>query len=156
MNRMTCAGIAVAMLLSGGCTQDSSTPQTGAPQVAASRSAAAQSSGPLIVFDMVTPGERRTVSPNWAAINAQPLGSQGNPVRTLMPQGQQAYLRRLVCPDGTTPAFRRIRNVGPGPYTTIVDAYDVRCGATSQTVYLDMYHPNYIEPRAVPGFTLRP
>ena len=146
MNRMTRAGMAVALLLVGGCTQDGSTPQTAAPQ----------SSGTLVVLDMTTPGERRTVSPNWAAINAQPLGTQGNPVRTLMPQGQQAYLRRLVCPDGATPAFRRIRNVGPGPYTTIVDAYDVRCGASSQTVYLDMYHPNYVEQFPVPGFALRP
>lgn len=148
----------VAMLLaSAACTQsgDQPPPQTAAASAAAA-AAAPQSSGSIQVFDFMTPGERRTVSPNWSAINAQPLGSRGNPVRTLMPQGQQAYLRRLICPDGATPTFRRIGNFGVGVYTTVIDGYEVRCGSTVYTVYMDMYHPNYIERRPIPGFTIRP
>ena len=118
--------------------------------------ALAQNAGSIEIFDMMAPGERRRVTPDWAAINAQPLGSKGNPVRVYLPAGQRAYLQALVCPDGTRPLFGRIGNVGPGPYTSIVDAYDVRCGAASYYVALDMYHPGYVERRAVPGFTLRP
>jgi hypothetical protein len=108
------------------------------------------------VFDMLAPGERRTVSPDWASIEVQPLGSKGNPVRSFLPAGQQAYLRRLQCPDGSTPDFQRQGSVGAGPYTTIIDAYEVRCASKSVVLYLDMYHPGYIERRAVPEFTIRP
>jgi hypothetical protein len=123
-------------------------PQTAAPPSRPGRS--------IKVLDMTAPGERRTVSPDWAAIEAQPLGSKGNPVRTYLPPGQQAYLGRLRCPDGSTPTFQRQGTVGEGPYTTIVDAYEVRCAEKSVVIYLDMYHPGYFEPRAVPGFTIKP
>jgi len=66
-----------------------------------------------------------------------------SPRPEMLPAGQQAYLRCLVCADGSAPGFRRISSAGAGPYTTVVDAYDVRCGGTLQTVYLDMYRPNY-------------
>lgn len=150
--------LVVAIPLLGACTQsgDTPAPQTSAASVAAAAMPAPQSSGSIQVFDFMAPGNRRTVSPNWATINAQLLGSKGNPVRALMPQGQQAYLNRLICPDGKTPSFRRIGNFGVGVYTTIIDGYDVRCGSSNYTVYLDMYHPNYIEQRPVPGFTIRP
>ena len=118
--------------------------------------AIAQSSGSIDIFDIMAPGERRRVTPDWAAINAQPLGSKGNPVRTYEPAGQRAYLQSLVCADGLRPGFRRIGNVGPGPYSSIVDAYEVSCETASYRVMLDMYHPGYVERRAVPGFTLRP
>ena len=52
----------------------------------------------------------------------------GNPVRAFQPDGQRAYLRRLVCPGGAPPDFRRIGNIGPGPYSTILDDYEVKCG----------------------------
>jgi hypothetical protein len=123
-------------------------PRTAAPSSGATRS--------IQVFDMLTPGERRTVSPDWASIEAQPLGSKGNPVRSFLPTGEHAYLRRLQCLDGSTPAFERQGSVGAGPYTTIIDAYEVRCAGKSVVLYLDMYHPGYIERRAVPGFTIRP
>ena len=119
-------------------------------------SAIAQSSGSIEILDAMAPGERRRVTPDWAAINAEPLGSAGNPVRVPQPAGQRAYLQSLVCADGLRPAFRRIGNVGPGPYGSIVDAYEVRCETASCRVMLDMYHPGYVERRAVPGFTLRP
>lgn len=147
--------IAVVVLALAACTQTAgnATLQTAATQTTAAPPP--QSSGTVVVYDFLVQGNRRTVSPNWAAINSQPLGTQGNPVRTLMPEGQRAYLQRLVCPDGAPPSYRRIRNVGVGVYTTIIDEYDVRCGARNSLIYMDMYHPNYIERRAVPDFRLR-
>ena len=118
--------------------------------------AAAQSSGSIDVLDLTIPGERRKVQPNWAAINAQPLGSAGNPVRAFMPAGEYGYLRDLLCADGLRPFYKRISNGGAGPYTTIVDIFDVRCETAAYRVYMDMYHPGHVEKRAVPGFTIRP
>src|SRR5262249_7671707 len=86
--------------------------QTPAGEPRRQRAAPAAGSGRSIkVLDMTVRGERRTVSPDWAAIEAQPLGSKGNPVRTYQPPGEQAYLQRLRCPDGSTPAFERQGNV---------------------------------------------
>lgn len=124
--------------------------------VLAAASAAAQGAGSIEIFDMMAPGERRRVTPDWAAINAQPLGSKANPVRTYQPAGEYAYLRDLLCADGLRPFYKRIGNAGPGPYTSIVDVFDVRCETAAYRVYLDMYHPGHVEKRAVPGFTLRP
>lgn len=102
---------------------------------------AAQNSGSIDVLDLTIPGERRKVQPNWAAINAQPLGSAGNPVRAFMPASEYAYLRDLLCADGLRPFYKGIGNSGAGPYTTIVDVFDVRCETASYRVYMDMYHP---------------
>lgn len=148
------AGVIAATLASAACTQTTQNAPPGTTTAAAAN--APQTSGTIQVVDVFTTGQPRTVSPNWASINAQPLGSKGNPVRTFMPRGQHAYLQRLVCPDGSTPSFTRIGNFGVGVYSTIIDGYDVRCGATSYTVYMDLYHPAYVERRPVPGFTIRP
>lgn len=143
--------VAMTTLALAACTQSGSQP----PQTAStSASTPLQSSGSIQVINFA--GDLRTVSPDWAAINAQPLGSEGNPVRTFLPRGQHAYLSRLVCPDGSTPLFGRIKNYGVGVYTTIIDGYDVRCGSASYKIFLDMYHPTYRERRPVPGFTIRP
>jgi hypothetical protein len=98
---------------------------------------------------------RKTITPDWAAINAVPLGDKGNPVRVSMPPGQHAYLSRLMCPSGGAPTFGRVGSFGVGPYGTIVDGYDVDCTGSKRLVYMDMYHPGYVERRAVPGFTIR-
>ncbi len=124
--------------------------------VVAGSPAAAQSSGSIEIFDVTAPGERRRVTPDWAAINAQPLGSKGNPVRTYLAAGEYTYLRDLLCADGLRPSYKRIGTAGLGPYATIVDVFDVRCGTASHRVCMDMYHPGYVEKRAVPGFSLRP
>jgi hypothetical protein len=116
----------------------------------------AQTSGPLEVMDLLSPKERKQVTPDWKKINAAALGTRDNPVRTYMPDGERAYLMRLVCPDGSQPGFRRRGSIGAGPYTTILDLYDVTCGATSREVVMDMYHPAYVERRAVAGFKIRP
>ncbi|HSG35304.1 MAG TPA: hypothetical protein VLA37_12280 [Sphingomonadaceae bacterium] len=83
------------------------------------------------------------------------LGSDENPVRASMPQGQRAYLDRLRCPDGSAPAYHRVGNFGVGVYGNIVDGYQVTCpGAEPKMVVMDMYHRGYVENRAVPGFTI--
>lgn len=86
-----------------------------------------------------------------------PLGSEKNPVRVNMPSGQRAYLARLRCSDGKAPQFQRGGSVGPGPFGSIVDVYDVNCGDAAPgnvPVYLDMYHSEHDEKNAVPGFTI--
>lgn len=86
-----------------------------------------------------------------------PLGSSRNPVRADSPIGQRAYLARLRCSDGKPPRFERRGNVGPGVFGNIIDDYQVDCGAAAPgqvSVRMDLYHPGYVETRAVPGFTI--
>jgi len=88
---------------------------------------------------------------------AHPLGSQENPVRVEMPQGQFAYLSTLRCADGQPPQFNRIGNYGIGVFGNIIDGYDVRCEGSEPaktTVFMDMYHAGHVETRPVPGFTI--
>lgn len=89
-----------------------------------------------------------------AKAELSPLGSKANPVRENMPTGELAYLARLRCADGSTPAADRQGNVGTGIYRNIVDLYSVTCaGAASVEVYMDMYHDGP-ELRPIPGFTI--
>ena len=91
-----------------------------------------------------------------AKAEQHPLGSKKNPVRENMPKGQLAYLARLRCADGATPAAVRNGNVGTGVFGNIVDLYTVACeGAAPVEVYMDMYHDGP-ENRPVPGFTMAP
>ena len=90
-----------------------------------------------------------------AQVARYPLGSQENPVRASMPQGQRAYLARLRCANLKAPEFSRIGSAGMSPYGNIADAYSVRCPGSepaSTTVYMDMYHAGHAEEAAVPGF----
>lgn len=85
---------------------------------------------------------------------AYPLGSEKNPVRENMPEGEKAYLSRLRCADGNAPAFNRAGSVGDSPYGYIMDLYNVTCpGAAAVEVYMDMYHDGG-EQQPVPGFTI--
>jgi len=111
-----------------------------------------QTSGSIVIQPLLE--GRKTITPDWAAINAVPLGDKGNPVRVHL-AGQEAYLSRLVCSNGAPPTFYRVGSFGVGVYGTIVDGYDVDCAGSKRMVFMDMYHPNYVEPRPVPGFTIR-
>lgn len=92
-----------------------------------------------------------------ARVACAPLGSAENPVRAHMPAGQHAYLRRLRCPDGTAPQFRRLGSVGLSPYGSMMDVYEIVCGESlRRTIHMDMYHPGYIEERAIEGFSIEP
>jgi hypothetical protein len=117
--------------------------------------AVGQANTSIEIFDMMSPGERKTVRPDWKAIAAKPLGSRDNPVRAFQPPGEHAYLGRLVCPDGARPIIHRLGSIGPGPYTSILDDYEVRCGEVVHRVIMDMYHPGYVECRAVSGLSIR-
>ncbi|MET0370426.1 MAG: hypothetical protein ABW039_03510 [Sphingobium sp.] len=89
--------------------------------------------------------------------DAHPLGSDKNPVRVSSPAGERAYLSRLICADGRHPGFERGGSTGMGPFGTILDVYAVDCAnAPTVSVYMDMYHSDYVEVRAVPGFTIKP
>jgi len=84
-----------------------------------------------------------------------PLGHETNPVRCWMPGGEQEYLSRLRCADGSAPSFFRTGSYGSGPYGTIIDGYKVQCGkAEPVMVFMDMYHGEHVETEAVPGFTI--
>jgi len=85
-----------------------------------------------------------------------PLGSAQRPVRTQGPSGQREYLGRLVCPGGEAPGFQRRGSIGESPYGFPMDVYEVRCkGQAEQAVYMDLYHPRFVEKETVPGFTLK-
>lgn len=89
---------------------------------------------------------------------ASPLGSRENPVRAEMPSGQRAYLSRLRCSDGSRPAFQRVGNFGVGVFGRIIDGYQVVCRGSEPAetmVFMDMYHPGYIENEPVEGFTIQ-
>ena len=85
---------------------------------------------------------------------AEPLGANTNPVRCDMPSGQRAYLSRLRGPDGKPPRFHRVGSFGAGPYGNMLDGYEVKSGTNTVMVFMDMYHPGYVETNAVPGFTI--
>lgn len=93
-----------------------------------------------------------------AEASKHPLGSEENPVRVNMPQGQRAYLSRLRCANGKKPEFERQGSVGAGPFGSIVDVYAVDCGKAAPgnvAVYMDMYHSDHDEKNPVPGFTIK-
>lgn len=104
----------------------------------------------------------QALQPGWTApdvseeaLSRHPLGSAGNPVRAQGPSGQRAYLARLRCADGSTPAQRRIGSTGTGPWGFILDIHEVRCkGGLTAGVHMDLYHPGYIEHAPVPGFRM--
>lgn len=85
---------------------------------------------------------------------AHPLGSEKNPVRVSMPEGERAYLARLRCADGSRPTLMSRSSTGAGPYGNILDLYPVVCsGKEAVEVYMDMYHGE-AETRPVPGFSI--
>ncbi len=91
-----------------------------------------------------------------AEIDKHPLGSIENPVLAHGPAGEQAYFARLRCPEGTQPFFERGGSVMErSPYGSIMDVYEVVCDSPPKyAVFIDMYHPGYVELRPIPGFTI--
>jgi hypothetical protein len=82
------------------------------------------------------------------------LGSEKNPVKCYGPDGERAYLRRLRGPDGAPPTFFRLGSYGVGPYGNIIDGYKVKTSEAEIMVFMDMYHPDYVETNPVAGFGL--
>ena len=93
------------------------------------------------------------------AAAAHPLGSTANPVRVGGPEGEQAYIARLRCADGSTPQVGARGAGGVGAFGTIVDLYPIDCGAAAPgkvALALDMYHEEHREDRPPPGFRIEP
>jgi len=91
-----------------------------------------------------------------AEAEMHPLGSIQNPVLAQGPAGEQAYFARLRCPEGKQPFFERGGSVMErSPYGSIMDVYEVVCDKPPKyEVFIDMYHPGYVELRPIPGFTI--
>ncbi len=92
-----------------------------------------------------------------AAASAFPLGSLQNPVRVGGPSGQQAYLSRLRCADGSRPAVGQGADAGAGGFGSIVQRFQLDCGSAApgkQDVMMDKYHQDHRETRAPQGFRI--
>lgn len=115
---------------------------------------AQQASGPLEVH---TPaGARKTVYPEWRWITPNPLGEELNPVRVHGRPGRQAYLSRLVCPEGGAPVFSQIGVTRGGPYGSPLDIVMVSCVNLAKRIHFDVFHvAEYLERRAIAGFRIR-
>jgi hypothetical protein len=96
-----------------------------------------------------TPGKTTTDNPP-----ADPLGSQENPVRCDMPDGERAYLDRLRCPDGSRVRYQRLGSFTSEASDNMLDGYRILCGERETTIYMDMYHPGHIENEPAEGFTI--
>ena len=94
-----------------------------------------------------------------AAAQAHPLGTVDNPVRVGGPEGEQAYIARLRCGDGSAPRVGQPSTMGAGAFGSIVDGYPLDCGGAAPgrfTIVMDKYHEEHREERAPAGFTLLP
>ena len=92
-----------------------------------------------------------------AAASTFPLGSVQNPVRVGGPQGQQAFLLRLRCEDGSRPTVGQGADAGPGGFGSGVQRFQLDCGSAApgkQDLMLDKYHQEHRETRAPAGFVL--
>jgi len=92
-----------------------------------------------------------------AAASAYPLGSIQNPVRVGGPQGQQVYLARLRCADGSRPGVGPGVDAGAGGFGSVVQRFQLDCGSAAPgkvDLMMDMYHAEHRETRAPAGFTL--
>jgi hypothetical protein len=100
-------------------------------------------------------GER--VKPDMAEVEKYPLGSKDNPIRVSGPSGERKYLSELICNNGEpVSAYSRVGSAGTGPYGAILDVYIVICdtdkGVVEHSVFMDMYHGEYVEKRPAHGF----
>ena len=94
-----------------------------------------------------------------AAASAFPLGSLHNPVRVGGPLGQQAYLARLRCGDGSRPSLGKAVSAGAGGFGSVVQRFQLDCGTAAPgkvELVMDMYHEEHRETRAPAGLALQP
>jgi hypothetical protein len=91
-----------------------------------------------------------------ADIARHPLGSAENPVKVQGVEGEYVYLARLRCLEDKPPVVERRGSAGTlSPYGSIMDIYEAVCDAPPAfTIFVDMYHPGYVEQGAVPGFAI--
>lgn len=91
-----------------------------------------------------------------AEMAKHPLGSAENPVKVQGVEGEYIYLARLRCPEDKPPVVERRGSAGTlSPYGSIMDIYEAVCDAPPAfVIFVDMYHPGYVEQAAVPGFAI--
>ena len=92
-----------------------------------------------------------------AAAASFPLGSLQNPVRVGGPEGRRAYVSRLRCGDGSSPAVGPVAAGGIGGFGSIVEGVTLDCGGAAPgkaELLVDIYHEEHRETRAPAGFTL--
>lgn len=92
-----------------------------------------------------------------AAAASHPLGTAANPVRVGGPEGERAYIAKLLCADGRAPKVGQRSSAGVGAFGTIVDIYPLDCGSAAPgkvNLVMDMYHEEHRETQAPAGFTL--
>lgn len=90
-----------------------------------------------------------------AQAGAHPLGTLANPIRVAGPEGERAYLARLLCADGRAPAIGPAAPAGVGAYGSLVEAHPLDCGAAAPgkvSLVVDRYHEENPETRAPAGF----
>lgn len=121
---------------------------------AAQRLGARTTSPEQMVSQMDPNGPEEELRRQIAAADAHPLGTIENPVRVGGPEGERAYLGRLRCADGATPAIGERSTVGVGAFGSVVAGFDVACGSERRRIVFDMYHEEHVETRAPAGFTL--
>lgn len=85
-----------------------------------------------------------------------PLGSPDNPIRVGGPVGEQGYLSRLRCADGSEPSVGPREDGGVGAFGSVVGRYRLGCAAAPGKfdVLFDIYHDGHIERSAPPGLSL--
>ena len=141
MNRLIAA---ICIVLIGGCSS--------APQ----KEPESEGDDLAAMVDALVP-DRERPKVDMQKLESHPLGTENNPVRVNGPGGERAYLSRLRCKDGASPAFKRLGSSGLSPFGYIMDMYDVSCpDGASTKVFMDMYHSKHQEARAVPGFEIEP
>ena len=85
------------------------------------------------------------------------VGTVENPIKADMPTGERAYFSRLRCSDGAPVKARRLAAGPIGSDGHISDLIEVSCtDSAARILYIDMYHPGYVEERAPVGFTIAP
>ena len=85
------------------------------------------------------------------------MGTVENPIKADMPTGERAYFSRLRCSDGAPVKARRLAAGPIGSDGHISDLIEVSCtDSAARILYIDMYHPGYVEERAPVGFTIAP
>lgn len=91
--------------------------------------------------------------PDIQAIQRHALGSKGNPVRVNGPKGENQYFERLACPSGESVEYERLGSAGTGPYGFILDQFKIVCeNGLEKDIYVDMYHVENLETKAVEPF----
>jgi hypothetical protein len=88
-------------------------------------------------------------------VPGEAIGSEGNPIRVLLPEGERAYLSRLRCGNGKPPKFNRLGSTF-SPGQNMLDMYELTCRRQPKVVvYMDMYQC-VEEQRPIDGFEIVP